>query len=172
MMMNEEFKPILSAINERLGIEASEFRDEVTLMASPENMVELCQILQGEFGFAMLIDETAVDYGPQATPRFHIVYKLYSMEDNVLLGIRVPLGGDDPHLPTLEPVYPNANWYEREIWDMFGIHFDGHSDPRRILMPDDWVGFPQRKDYPLGYEEVQFTFNFDEIDVRKPHPKE
>jgi NADH-quinone oxidoreductase subunit C len=171
-MMNVKLEPILSAVNARFGIEASEFKDEFTLMASPENIVELCQFLRDEYGLDMLLDETAVDYGPQATPRFHIVYQLNSMRDNFLLGVRVPLTGDDPHLPTIEPVYPNANWHEREIWDMFGVHFDGHSDLRRILMPNDWVGFPQRKDYPLGYEEVQFTFNFDEIDVRKPHPKE
>ena len=94
------------------------------------------------------------------------------MKDQVILSLRVPLDGNAPHIPTIEKIYPGANWSEREIWDMFGIRFDGHSDLRRILMPHDWEGFPQRKDYPLGYEEVQFTFNLDEIDKRKPHPKE
>ncbi|HEB66144.1 MAG TPA: NADH-quinone oxidoreductase subunit C, partial [Chloroflexi bacterium] len=86
--------------------------------------------------------------------------------------LRVPLDGNDAVLPTLEGVYPNANWYERELWDMFGIHIEGHSDLRRILMPHDWVGHPLRKDYPLGYEEVQFSFNQEEIMVRKAHPQE
>ena len=71
--------------------------------------------------------------------------------------MRVPLDGNAPSLPTIEGIYPNANWHEREIWDMFGIRFEGHSDLRRILMPADWAGHPLRKDYPLGYEEVQFS---------------
>jgi NADH-quinone oxidoreductase subunit C len=75
-------------------------------------------------------------------------------------------------MPTLETVYPNANWFERELWDMFGIRSLGHSDLRRIVMPHDWEGHPLRKDFPLGYEEPQFTFNFDEIDLRKPYAKE
>jgi NADH-quinone oxidoreductase subunit C len=116
----------------------------------------------------MLVDETAVDYWPQAAPRFHVIYQLYSLPSNLLLRLRAALDGNDPHLRTLESVYPNANWYEREVWDLFGIRYDGHSDPRRIIMPFDWEGHPLRKDYPLGYEEPQFTFNFDEIDLRKP----
>jgi len=84
--------------------------------------------------------------------------------------VRVP--GKNPTVPSIVEVFPNANWHEREIWDMFGIRFDGHPDMRRILMPYEWEGHPLRKDYPLGYEEVQFTFNFDEIDLRKPYVKE
>jgi NADH-quinone oxidoreductase subunit C len=88
------------------------------------------------------------------------------------LCLRVPLNASTPHLPTAEKVYPGANWYEREVFDMFGITFDGHSDMRRIIMPYDWQGHPLRKDYPLGYEEVEFSFNYDDISLRKPHPKE
>jgi NADH-quinone oxidoreductase subunit C len=84
----------------------------------------------------------------------------------------VPLEGNDPEMPSLIEVYPNANWFERELWDMFGLRFTGHPDLRRILMPFDWEGHPLRKDYPLGYEEVQFTFNYEDIEVRKPRPKE
>jgi NADH-quinone oxidoreductase subunit C len=86
--------------------------------------------------------------------------------------VRVPVPGVRPRVATIERLYPNANWRERELFDMFGIDIEGHSDLRRILMPHDWEGHPLRKDYPLGYEEPQFTFNFDEIDVRKPYAKE
>ncbi len=141
---------------------------KTTLHIAAEKNVEIAQVLRDEFQFNMLIDETAVDYWPQEAPRFHLVYQLYSMPFNLRLRLRLPLDGNAPHLRTLESVFPNANWYEREVWDMFGIRFDGHSDLRRILMPYDWEGHPLRKDYPLGYEEPQFTFNFDEIDLRKP----
>ena len=98
----------------------------------------------------MLSDETAVDYWPQEEPRFHVVYQLRDVNRNLLVTLRVPLNGNAPHLETLEKVFPNANWFERELWDMFGITFDGHSDLRRILMPYDWEGHPLRKDYPAG----------------------
>ena len=101
-----------------------------------------------------------------------MVYRLYSTGNNVFLGLAVPVSGDTASLPSVESVYPNANWHEREVFDMFGIDFQGSHDMRRILMPTDWEGHPLRKDYPLGYEEVMFTFNFDEIDRRKPYAKE
>jgi NADH-quinone oxidoreductase subunit C len=90
----------------------------------------------------------------------------------LIIGLRVPLDGNAPTLPTIEGVFKNANWFERELWGMFGIHIEGHSDLRRIVTPYDWEGHPLRKDYPLGYEEVQYSFNFDEIDLRKPYAKE
>jgi NADH-quinone oxidoreductase subunit C len=119
----------------------------------------------------MLVDVTAVDYWPQEEPRFHVVYQLYSMRNNLLLRLRVPLNGSLPHVRTVEGIYPSANWFEREVWDLFGIRFDNHSDPRRIIMPADWDGHPLRKDYPLGYEEVQFSFNQDQVSQHKPSPK-
>jgi NADH-quinone oxidoreductase subunit C len=170
--METQLKEIASTIQERFGLEQKEFRGQVILMVAPEKIVEVARALRDDFGFKMLSDETAVDYWPQEAPRFHVIYHLRNLDKLHLITLRVPLDGDAPHLDTLEKVYPNANWFERELWDMFGITFDGHSDPRRILMPHDWEGHPLRKDYPLGYEEVQFTFNADQVQMRKPHPKE
>lgn len=166
--MEDALQAAVSAIQERFAGSVEVDRGETTLHITAEKNVEIAQVLRDEFRFNMLIDETAVDYWPQEAPRFHMVYQLYSMSVNQSLRLRLPLDGNAPHLRTLESVFPNANWYEREVWDMFGIRFDGHSDLRRILMPYDWEGHPLRKDYPLGYEEPQFTFNFDEIDLRKP----
>jgi NADH-quinone oxidoreductase subunit C len=170
--MNEKFQPAVKSLTARFGAQVSEFREEVTLTFSADKIVEACRSLRDEFGFDMLIAETAVDYWPETEPRFHLVYLLYSFPNNLNLNLRVPLNVNDPHAPTVEGIYPDANWYEREVWDMFGIRFDGHSDLRRILMPADWEGHPLRKDYPLGYEEPQFTFNYKEVDARKPYAKE
>jgi NADH-quinone oxidoreductase subunit C len=100
------------------------------------------------------------------------VYRIRSLANNLVLGLRVPLDGNSPLMPSIIEVYKNANWFERELWDMFGIRFDGHPDLRRIVLPFDWEGHPLRKDYPLGYEEVQYSFNFEEIDRRKPYARE
>ncbi len=170
--MHESYQPVVSALQRRFGAQMSEFRDEVSLLVEPEHWVDAATALRDEFGFNSLEGITAVDYWPQQSPRFHIVSHIYSFSLYKSIILRVPLNGNSPTLPTLEKVYPNANWHEREIWDMFGIRFEGHSDLRRILMPQDWQGHPQRKDYPLGYEEVQFTFNFDKISVKKPAPRE
>jgi NADH-quinone oxidoreductase subunit C len=170
--MNEKLQPVANALKDRFNLSIAEFRDEVNLTVPAGKLVDVCRVLRDEFGFNMLVNETAVDYWPQVEPRFHVIYHLRAIADRLVLGLRVPLDGNAPSLPTVEGVYPAANWHEREIWDMFGIRFDGHSDLRRILMPQDWEGFPQRKDYPLGYEEVEFTFNFDEINLRKPAAKE
>ncbi|MCL4562481.1 MAG: NADH-quinone oxidoreductase subunit C [Chloroflexi bacterium] len=170
--MDEQLQPAVAALAERFSARAEEFRGEVSITLSPETIVAACRTLRDEFGFDMLALETAVDYWPQTEPRFHVVYRLYSFSRNHFIGLRVPVSENPPRLPTVETVFPNANWHEREIWDMFGISFDDHSDLRRILMPHDWEGHPLRKDYPLGYEEVQFTFNSDEVSQHKPHPKE
>jgi NADH-quinone oxidoreductase subunit C len=171
MDMNEQLQPVITALADRYAAQVSEFRGETTLVIAPENITSACQTLRDEFNFNLLEDETAVDYWPEQEPRFHVVYQIYSMQHHQRVCLRVPVSGSKPSLPTLETLYPNANWHERELWDMFGIRFTGHSDLRRILMPYDWEGHPLRKDFPLGYEEVQFTFNAEQIDQDKPYAK-
>jgi len=161
----------LSALKSQFNGEQLEFAGEATLLIQREQLLEAASKIR-EMGFERLSDITAVDYFPEENPRFHLVYQFTSLANRATLGLRVPVPGTKPSVTTIETVYPNANWREREVYDMFGIDFAGHSDLRRILMPHDWEGHPLRKDYPLGYEEPQFSFNFDEIDVRKPYAKE
>ena len=170
--MNEILSPIVTALQERFGCEVQEFRGEVSLIVSPEHLVDLVQALRDDFSFEQLVDVTAVDYYPQEAPRFHVIYHIRCIRLGLVLCLRVPLDGNAPSLGTVEGVFPGANWYEREVFDMFGVTFNGHSDMRRIIMPADWQGHPLRKDFPVGYEEPQFSFNFDEIDLRKPYAKE
>ena len=170
--MDEALKAAVSELQEKLGAEAQEFRGEVTLVVASDRLPAAAQVLRDGHGFNFLIDVTAVDYWPAEEPRFHVVYHVLNTTTNQVLRLRSPLNNNSPVIPTVEKLWPNANWYEREVWDMFGIRFEGHSDMRRIIMPYEWEGHPLRKDYPLGYEEVQFTFNKDEIMVKKPHPTE
>jgi NADH-quinone oxidoreductase subunit C len=170
--MNEEIQQAITALEERFSIEAEEFRGEINLIVAGEEVVAVCQMLRDDFDFKFMEVMTAVDYWPEQDPRFHVIYKLYSIEKKLRIGLRVPVAGIDPKLPTVVDLFANANWREREIWDMFGIRFEGHPDLRRILMPHDWQGHPLRKDYPLGYEEVQFSFNAEEVDQDKPYAKE
>jgi NADH-quinone oxidoreductase subunit C len=170
--MDEKLSAILAAMQERFGAEMSEFRGDVTLHLAPEQILPVCTALREEFSFELLSELTAVDYWPQQEPRFNVIYGLRSLSQNLILFLRVAVSGKEPSIPSITPVYFNANWPERELWDMFGIRAQGHPDLRRILMPYDWEGHPLRKDYPLGYEEVQFSFNFEEIDVRKPYARE
>jgi NADH-quinone oxidoreductase subunit C len=169
--MEKKLQPIVEKLEKELGAAASEYRGDVSLVIPAEKIVAACQQVQG-LGFELLSAMTAVDYWPQENPRFHVLYQFTSVSKNLLLTLRVPVPGVNPSLPTISHIYRNANWREREIWDMFGVKFDGHPDLRRILMPADWEGHPLRKDYPLGYEEPQFTFNFEEINLRKPYATE
>ena len=154
-------------------LSVEEFRGQASVTLDPEAVVNACQMLRddAELDFNFLAALTAVDYWP-SEPRFKIVYQLYSLANKEFIGLRAQLSNESPEISTIESIYPNANWHEREVFDMFGVTFKDHSDQRRIIMPYDWEGHPLRKDYPLGYEEVQFTFNFDEIDKRKPYAKE
>jgi len=170
--MDTRLEPIVKIIQEKFSATFEEFRDEVHLFLKPEQIVDALTLLRDEHKFELLSALTAVDYYPQTSPRFHVIYQLTSLAQNLSLQIRVPVNGTNPKVPTATSVYGVANWRERELLDMFGIEVEGHPDPRRILMPEDTEGHPLRKDFPLGYEEPQFTFNFDEIGLLKPHPKE
>ncbi len=167
--MDENLHSAVSAVTERFGATVSEFRGETTLLLPAQHIVAALRTLRDEFHYDMLPLETAVDYYPQTAPRFHVVYGVYSTRTSAYLFLRVPVAADPAEVDTVEGVYLSANWREREIWDLFGIHFRGHSDLRRIMMPPNWEGHPLRKDYPLGYEEVQHTFNYEEIQLQKPH---
>jgi len=170
--MNEDLQKTVAALKDRFDADSHEFRGEISLIIDPEKLNAAALAARDEFGCEMLVTETAVDYWPEEQPRFHVVYEFTSVSRNLRLEIRVPVPGINPTLPTVSHIYRNANWRERELWDMFGIKAEGHPDLRRILMPADWEGHPLRKDYPLGYEEPQFTFNFEEINLRKPYAKE
>ena len=105
-------------------------------------------------GFDMLTDLTAVDYlafpGREDGPRFEVVYHLYSLRHHHRLRVKVRVEEDDALVPTAVPLWPIANWLEREVWDMFGIRFEGHPDLKRLLLYEEFVGHPLRKDYPIN----------------------
>ncbi|MFZ5901935.1 MAG: NADH-quinone oxidoreductase subunit C [Chloroflexota bacterium] len=169
--MDNKLEKIVQALQEKFKTRTEEFRGEAHVFADAAQIVDVLTFLRDQQRFELLSALTAVDYWPQEAPRFHVIYQLTSLANNLSLMVRVPVNGDQPEVPTVCGIYAAANWREREVWDMFGIRFAGHPDPRRILMPPDWEGHPLRKDYPLGYEEPQFTFNYEEINLRKPYAK-
>jgi len=170
--MDKKLETIVQALQENFNTKYEEFRGEVHMFVNAENIIDALTLLRDKYDFELLSALTATDYWPQLSPRFHVIYQLSSLARNLTLQLRVPLEDGQPHVPTATGVYEVANWRERELLDMFGIIPEGHPDPRRILMPEGTEGHPLRRDFPLGYEEPQFTFNFDEIDLRKPYAKE
>jgi NADH-quinone oxidoreductase subunit C len=170
--MSEHVAQIALSLRAQYQLETAEFRGEHTLYAAPEQIVEISKSLRDDHGFNQLSGITAVDYFPKQTPRFHIVYFFFDMTRIERIQVRVLVNAIEPAVHSIMDIYPNADWYERELYDMFGIHIEGHPDLRRLLMPHDWEGHPLRKDYPLGYEEVQFTFNVDEINKKKFYPQQ
>ena len=152
--------------------EVVEFRGETTVYIVPDQIATVAEFMKSDPGlrFDYLVSVVGVDYLPES-PRFAVAYHAHSMLFNRQIRLKVRVE-DGESVPSVTPVWPTANWQEREVYDMFGIEFENHPDPRRILMPADWDGHPQRKDYPLGYETVQFSFNYDEIDKKKPYAKE
>ena len=129
------------------------FRGELTVRIRAVNLRQVCEFLRDdkELSFKYLSDLTALDHYP-GEPRFETVYHLYSIDNNQRLRLRVLLGGDDPRVDSMVQVWPAANAFEREVFDLFGIYFVGHPYLVRIVLPEDWEGHPLRKDYPVeGY---------------------
>jgi len=138
------------AWNPEALLDAKFDRGELTLTVAPEAICAAAETVRAA-GYNFLEDLTAVDWFP-SEPRFQVSYHILSHTFKEYIRLRVMLDGTDPAVESITPVWPSANYYEREVFDLFGIRFDGHPNLRRILMPDDWTGFPLRKDYPVeGY---------------------
>src|SRR6478672_10690806 len=131
---------------------------QTTVYVSRDHLPALARALREQLEFDFLSELTAVDFWPKE-PRFEVVYVVVSIARRLRLRMKVRLPADDPHVRTVSEVWPAADWLEREVWDLFGIAFDGHPDPRRLLMPEDWQGFPLRKDHPV---QIRMTPNASE----------
>lgn len=129
-------------------LETHSFRGDETVVVKNEALADVAAFLRDSLGFDMLMDLTAADYLPRE-PRFELVCHFYSTRHNYRLRLKCPVGGEQPSAASLTPLWPGANWFEREVWDMYGIRFEGHPDLRRVLMYDGFEGHPLRKDYPL-----------------------
>jgi NADH-quinone oxidoreductase subunit C len=155
---------IAQRVRESVGEEAVTdtvfFRGRATLDVAPQSVHDVIGYLRAEDQepWERLMSVHGVDYLP-AEPRFGVHYELLSMERADRLNVRTRVGLDDPRVPTIVDIHPTADFQEREIFDMFGVFFDGHPDMRRILMPEDYEGYPQRRDFPLGGEPVIYTYN-------------
>ncbi|MEY2823100.1 MAG: hypothetical protein RLZZ485_736 [Actinomycetota bacterium] len=150
----ERAYPLFSDAVERVVVD----RGELTLHIKRERLVEVARILRDtpSLRFEYCLGVSGVHYPDEKGRELHAIYPLLSMTNNRRIRLEVSAPDSDPHIPSLVEVWAGNNWNERETYDMFGIIFDGHPALTRILMPDDWPGHPQRKDYPLGGIEVEY----------------
>lgn len=179
-------------LREKFGeqiLNVSEFRGETTITVAREILPDAARVLRDELDYDQCVDVTALDWHLQAKnapnpneilfnddsladieppARFQVLYHLLSHSANARLRLTVMLQEDDAVVPSLTGVFSGANFFEREVYDLMGVRFEGHPFLRRILLPDNQVGHPLRKDFPLGYEPVEFTHNIDQIEARKP----
>ncbi len=141
--------------------DAIEFRGELTIIIEKTGLLKICDFLKNdlELQYNFLSDVCGVDY-PKKEKRFEVVYNLYSIPKRWRVRLKVNIG-EEESIPSVTSIWSTANWLEREVFDMFGVEFENHPDLRRILMPDDWLGHPLRKDFPLSREEVAFSYNKD-----------
>lgn len=144
----------LQRLREQFGeiiLETKVWRNETTVVLAPQDLPRVCRFLRDDpdLAFDFLSDVTGVDRlgWPEALPRFEVVYHLYSLQHQRRLRLKVRVN-EGQAVPSVTGIWETANWHEREVYDLFGVPFEGHPDLRRILMPDDWEGHPLRKDYP------------------------
>lgn len=180
-------KDPVEAVKEAFGdavLHVKTFRNETTIVVEAQRLPEILDYLRVTSGliYNFLSDISGVDYYPNdygdgydgqdernyRPERFGISYHLYSMLYNRRLRVKTFAMEENPVVPSVMGIWQASNWLEREIADMMGITFEGHPDPRRLLMPEDWDGHPHRRDYPLGKETVAFSFNVEEIRKHKP----
>lgn len=153
--------------------EELDFRGEKTLFIQQKHIRAVCQLLKEDpdLQYNFLSDVCADDMLPEF-PRFAVNYHLYSIPYNHRLRLRVTVEDPDDGPETVGSVWAVGTWLEMEVWDLMGVRFAGNKSLRRLFLPEDWQGHPLRKDYPLGYEEVQFSFNWEQIDAKKPYAKD
>lgn len=179
----------VEAVKNKFGeqfLYSKQFADETTLVVAADAVPAVMKFLKEAPGlvYNFLSDISAVDYYPNdygdafngdgkdfRPERFGVSYHIYSMLYNRRLRVKAFAAEEAPTVPTVTHIWTGADWLEREIMDMMGVVFEGHPDPRRLLMPEDWHGHPHRRDYPLGYETPMFSFNVDEIRKNKPFAK-
>ena len=148
----ERAYPLFSDAIEKVVVD----RGELTLFIKRDRLFDVAKILRDQLKFEMCVGVSGVHYPSEVGHELHAVYSLLSITRNQRIRLEVCVSEKDSHMPSLVEVWAGANWHERETYDMFGIIFDNHPGLTRILMPDDWPGFPQRKDYPLGGIDIEY----------------
>jgi len=148
----ERAYPLFSDAIEKVVVD----RGELTLFIKAARLVDVAKILRDQLRFEMCVGVNGIHFPEETSRELHSVYSLLSITRNQRIRLEVCVSIKDPHIPSVVDVWAGANWHERETYDMFGIIFDNHPGLTRILMPDDWAGFPQRKDYPLGGIEIEY----------------
>jgi NADH-quinone oxidoreductase subunit C len=148
----ERAYPLFSDAIEKVVVD----RGELTLFIKAARLVDVAKILRDQLRFEMCVGVNGIHFQEETSRELHAVYSLLSITRNQRIRLEVCVSVKDPHIPSVVDVWAGTNWHERETYDMFGIIFDNHPGLTRILMPDDWAGFPQRKDYPLGGIEIEY----------------
>jgi NADH-quinone oxidoreductase subunit C len=147
----------LRASQDESIVDTEFYRGRATLVAKPAHIRMVLEHLRGK-GYTRLMSLHGVDYYPEE-PRLGILYEMLDMKRVDRISVKARVHTDDPRIDTVMDMFPSANFQEREAYDMFGVVFEGHADLRRILMPEDYEGFPQRRDFPVGGEPILFTYN-------------
>jgi NADH-quinone oxidoreductase subunit C len=167
-------EPSLIDLERFPNVRKSDFRaadGTPTFIVPAAELEDVLRYLRDEQRFTMLVDVTAIDWYPKE-PRFQTVYNLLALENFKVIRVKVNISGQNPRVTTVTNLFPAANWYEREVFDLFGIDFEGHPDMRRIEMPEDWDGHPLRRDYPVtGPRRANLPANWLRVEGRNGPPQ-